>query len=113
LPERVRPAVGQAIPDVPGKSLVAVVVDYPPGGASPAHVHAKSAFIDGYVISGVIESQVTRVPGKFCERAKAFTSRLARDIPFFQPLAREAAGGLSAGHRRRGAHHANPKELIT
>jgi quercetin dioxygenase-like cupin family protein len=35
-----------------------VVVDYAPGGASPSHTHAKSAFIFGYVLSGQIESQV-------------------------------------------------------
>jgi quercetin dioxygenase-like cupin family protein len=35
----------QAIPNIPGKSLIAVVVDYPPGGASVPHTHAKSSFI--------------------------------------------------------------------
>jgi len=35
----------QAIPNIPGKSLIAVVVDYPPGEASAPHTHAKSAFI--------------------------------------------------------------------
>src|SRR6185312_1073321 len=34
-----------AIPNIRGKSLIAVVVDYPPEGASPPHVHAKPAFI--------------------------------------------------------------------
>ena len=34
-----------AIPNIPGKSLVAVQVDYAPGAASPPHTHAKSAFI--------------------------------------------------------------------
>ena len=47
-----------AIPNIPGKSLVAVEVDYAPGAASPAHAHAKSAFIFAYVISGEIESKV-------------------------------------------------------
>jgi len=47
-----------AIPNVPGKSLVAVEVDYAPGAASPSHTHAKSAFIYAYVISGAIESKV-------------------------------------------------------
>jgi quercetin dioxygenase-like cupin family protein len=46
-----------AIPNIPGKSLVAVEVDYAPGAASPSH-HAKSAFIYAYVISGAIESKV-------------------------------------------------------
>ena len=48
----------RAIPNIPGKSLTAVVVDYAPGAASPAHRHAGSAFIYAYVLSGDIESQV-------------------------------------------------------
>src|SRR3954447_17452404 len=37
--ETVTPQFAQAITNIPGKSLVAVVVDYAPGGASPSHVH--------------------------------------------------------------------------
>ena len=48
----VTPAFSEAIPNIPGKNLIAVVVDYPPGGKTPAHHHAKSAFITGYVLSG-------------------------------------------------------------
>src|SRR5690349_12010468 len=47
-----------AIPNIPGKSLLAVEVDYAPGEASPSHTHAKTAFIYAYVISGAIESKV-------------------------------------------------------
>jgi len=47
-----------AIPNIPGKSLIALEVDYAPGAASPAHTHAKSAIIYAYVISGAIESKV-------------------------------------------------------
>jgi len=47
-----------AIPNIPGKSLTAFVVDYPPGGASAPHVHGKSAFVYAYVVSGEIESKV-------------------------------------------------------
>jgi quercetin dioxygenase-like cupin family protein len=46
-----------AIPNLPGKSLVAVEVNYPPGGSSRPHRHAKSAFIYAYVVSGTIESR--------------------------------------------------------
>lgn len=38
-----------AIPNIPGKSLLAVEVDYARGAASPSHTHAKSAFIYAYV----------------------------------------------------------------
>jgi quercetin dioxygenase-like cupin family protein len=47
-----------AIPNIPGKSLIALEVDYAPGATSPSHTHAKSAFIYAYVISGAIESKV-------------------------------------------------------
>ncbi len=56
--ETVTPKFDQAIPNIPGKSLVVVEVDYAPGAASPPHTHAKSAFIYAYVISGEIESKV-------------------------------------------------------
>ena len=47
-----------AIPNISGKSLIALEVDYAPGAASPAHTHAKSAIIYAYVISGAIEAKV-------------------------------------------------------
>jgi quercetin dioxygenase-like cupin family protein len=55
-------AFQQAIPNIPGKTLTAVIVDYPPGGASPSHIHADSAFIFAYVIAGEIESKVNDGP---------------------------------------------------
>ena len=33
------------LPNVPGKSIKGVLVEYGPGGYSPGHTHAKSAFI--------------------------------------------------------------------
>jgi quercetin dioxygenase-like cupin family protein len=56
--DKVTPNFAQAIPNIPGKSLIAVIVDYPPGGASAPHTHAKSSFIYAYVVSGSIESKV-------------------------------------------------------
>lgn len=50
--------VEAAIPNIPGKSLIAVEVVYAPREASPPHTHAQSAFIYAYVISGAIESKV-------------------------------------------------------
>lgn len=51
-------AAEQAIPNIPGKRLVSVVVDYPPGAESVPHHHAPSAFIYAYVLSGEVRSQV-------------------------------------------------------
>jgi len=52
------PAFREAIPNFPGKSLVGLVVNYPPGGATRAHYHPHSAFVTGYVLSGSIRSRV-------------------------------------------------------
>ncbi len=43
--DTVKPNFARTIPGVPSKSLIAVEVMYPPGGASRPHTHAKSAFI--------------------------------------------------------------------
>ncbi|MEE2851972.1 MAG: cupin domain-containing protein [Actinomycetota bacterium] len=59
----VRPVFNQPT-NVPGKSLEAVTVSYPPGAKSAAHHHAKSAFIMAYVISGAIRSQVEGEPAR-------------------------------------------------
>src|SRR6185312_6558784 len=56
--ETVTTKFDQAIPNIPGKSLVVLEVDYAPGEASPPHTHAKSAFIYAYVVTGKIESKV-------------------------------------------------------
>lgn len=56
--DKVTPNFEEAIPHLPGKSLVAVEVEYPPGGSSVPHVHAKSAYIYAYVVAGSIESKV-------------------------------------------------------
>jgi quercetin dioxygenase-like cupin family protein len=47
-----------ALPDVPGKSVKGVIVDYAPGGSSPSHRHARSAFIYATVLEGAVRSQV-------------------------------------------------------
>ena len=56
--QTITPAFQNAIPNIPGKSLVAIVVTYPPGGTTPAHFHPHSAFVTGYVLSGAIRSRV-------------------------------------------------------
>ena len=42
--ETVVPNFEQAITNIPGKSLVAVVVDYAPGGASHSHIHSPTSY---------------------------------------------------------------------
>ena len=51
-----------ALPNVPGKSLKGVLVEYGPGASSPAHTHPNSAFIYATVLEGAINSQVNDGP---------------------------------------------------
>ena len=52
------------IPNVPGKSIKGILVEYAPGGSSPPHIHARSAFIYATVLEGEIKSQVNDGPVK-------------------------------------------------
>ncbi|WP_232493137.1 cupin domain-containing protein [Novosphingobium kaempferiae] len=54
----IKPDFAQPITNVPGKSVKTVLVTYAPGDGSPAHTHAKSAFIVAYVLEGAIVSGV-------------------------------------------------------
>ena len=89
--ETVTPQFERAITNIPGKSLVAVVVDYAPGGASPSHTHAKSAFIFAYVLSGEIESQVNDGPKRVYRAGESFyetpgsSHRVSRNASSTQP----------------------------
>ncbi len=51
----VKQAFAEKLPNVPGKTLTALVVTYGPGGHSSAHHHAGSVF--AYVLSGTIRSE--------------------------------------------------------
>jgi len=51
-----------ALPNVPGKSIKGVLVEYGPGVASTAHTHPKSAFIYATVLEGAIRTSVNNGP---------------------------------------------------
>lgn len=70
--ETIVPNFNRPIPNIPGKSLVAVEIDYAPGGASPSYKHAKSAFIYAYVVSGDIETQVDDAPIRVYHAGESF-----------------------------------------
>ena len=70
--EQVKPVFEHVIPNAEGKSMVAIVVTYAPGGKSPAHHHAGSAFIYAHVLSGAIRSQVGDEPAKVYQVGEGF-----------------------------------------
>jgi quercetin dioxygenase-like cupin family protein len=51
-----------ALPNVPGKSIKGVLVEYGPGVKSTAHIHPKSAFIYATVLEGAIRTSVNDGP---------------------------------------------------
>ena len=62
-----------ALPNVPGKSIRGVLVEYQPGGSSPAHTHAPSAFIWATVLEGAIRSQVNDGPVTVYRAGESFS----------------------------------------
>jgi quercetin dioxygenase-like cupin family protein len=58
----------QALPDQPGKEVLMLTVEYPPGGADPVHRHDAHGFIyvlEGSIVMGVKGGkEVTLTPGQ-------------------------------------------------
>jgi quercetin dioxygenase-like cupin family protein len=61
------------LPNVPGKSIKGVLVEYGPGGYSPGHTHPKSAFIYAPAIEGAIRSKVNDGPVTVYEAGQSFS----------------------------------------
>jgi len=60
------------LPNVPGKSMKGVLVEYEPGGASPAHTHPDSAFIYATVLEGAVRIQINDDPEKVYRVGESF-----------------------------------------
>src|SRR5262252_2430371 len=58
----VKQILSEKLPNVPGKTLTAVEVDYRPGGFSAPHRHPASGFVFAYVVLGTIRSQIEGEP---------------------------------------------------
>ncbi len=69
--DQVTPVRTEKLPNVPGKTLTAVVVNYAPGGKSASHHHAGSVF--AYVLSGAIRSENSATgPAKVYKAGESF-----------------------------------------
>jgi len=61
----------EKLPNVPGKSVTAVVVTFPPGAKSPPHHHAGSVLV--YVLSGEVRSENSATgPAKVYKAGETF-----------------------------------------
>jgi quercetin dioxygenase-like cupin family protein len=61
------------LPNVPGKSIKGVLVEYGPGGYSPGHTHPQSTFIHATVLEGAIRSQVNDGPVTVYKAGESFS----------------------------------------
>jgi quercetin dioxygenase-like cupin family protein len=61
------------LPNVPGKSMRGVLVEYAPGGFSEGHTHPTSAFIYATVLEGAIRSQVNSGPATVYKAGESFS----------------------------------------
>ncbi|MGH6930032.1 MAG: cupin domain-containing protein, partial [Dongiaceae bacterium] len=67
----VRPVTTEKLPNVPGKSITAIVVHYAPGAKSVKHHHAGSVL--AYVLSGEIRSENSATgPAKVYKAGETF-----------------------------------------
>ena len=71
--EKVTLVYDHALPNVPGKSIKGVLVEYAPGGISAAHTHPPSAFIYATVLEGAIRSRVNDGPVTIYKAGESFS----------------------------------------
>ena len=62
-----------AIPNLPGKSMKGILVQYGPGEGSPAHTHPKSAFTYATVLEGAVRTSVNDGPVVIYRAGQNFT----------------------------------------
>ena len=81
-----------ALPNVPGKSIKGVLVEYGPGGTSSAHTRPKSAFIYATVLEGAIRSSVNDGPAVTYRKGESFF-----EMPGYRHSVSENAGKTEPG----------------
>ncbi|WP_206667676.1 cupin domain-containing protein [Muricoccus nepalensis] len=72
--ESLEPLLQQAIPSIPGKTLTAVHVVFPPSARSNPHRHG-SAFLYAYVLAGEIRSQIEGEPSRVYRTGESWTEK--------------------------------------
>jgi quercetin dioxygenase-like cupin family protein len=53
---KVTPLMSKDLPEIPGREVLVITVEYPPGGSDPIHRHNAHGFI--YVLEGSVVMQV-------------------------------------------------------
>jgi hypothetical protein len=84
--------LSEKLPNVPGKTLTVIEVDYRPGGFSAPHRHPASGLVFAYVLSGTVRSQIES-PSASTAPARAGPSR---------PIPTTSSAPMRARPSRRG-----------
>ncbi|MDQ0623068.1 quercetin dioxygenase-like cupin family protein [Paraburkholderia graminis] len=112
--ETITPAFAEAIANVPGKKMTALVVDYAPGGKSSPHRHGK-AFVVAYVLSGAIRSGVDGKEAQVFHAGEHWIEKAGRASHRQRKCERYGAGPpprhFRGGHKRQQARHIRPQEI--
>ena len=101
------------LPNVPGKSMRAVLVEYGPGAASPSHRHPSSAFIYATVLEGEIRSKVNDEPERVYKAGESW-AELPGDHHKVSANASYDKACSAAGHIRRrydGERDCHPRQI--
>ncbi len=72
--ETLVPLLQQAIPNLPGKTLTAINVVFPPGAVSAPHRHG-GAFLYAYVLEGVVRSQIEGQAAQIYRTGESWTEK--------------------------------------
>ena len=99
------------LPNVPGKSIKGVLVEYGPGGYSPGHTHPKSAFIYVTVLEGGDPQSGQRRTGDDLQ-GRTELLRAARGPPRRQRQCQHDAAGQAPRGVRRGHERDGPDDPI-
>jgi quercetin dioxygenase-like cupin family protein len=90
----------QVLPNVPGKSIRGVLVEYEPGGFRPAHAHPTSTFIYATVLEGAIRSHVNDGPVITHRAGESFSENPGDRSCRERERERHGAGAPAGGLRR-------------
>ncbi|AOE85225.1 cupin domain-containing protein [Pseudomonas sp. TCU-HL1] len=109
VPGKVTVVFDHPLPNVPGKSMKGVLVEYAPGAASPSHTHPKSAFIYATVLEGAVRSRVNGGPEKVYKAGENFIEEPGS----FHAVSANASDTESARLQAVFVLDSNEKELVT
>lgn len=72
-PATVTPLMTRDLEGIPGKEMLVLIVEYPPGGVSQPHRHDASVFV--YVLEGAVTMQVAGGPPVTVRAGETFTEQ--------------------------------------